>query len=150
MNLEQTIKRALNFVDSQKKYSPACKIIDELIKSIMIYIELVERIQSELEMDNFNNIVNNTEIRRLKAIIALYDGCDTLTEDQANLLLKLKDKHEYYEPMSEKYILFQYFFIDRVLSIKKPEHKTRPTTISEVKKGYEILSRQYGNTENQD
>lgn len=147
-SLQKSINRAVSYVESSKRYNPACEIINGLISSLNGYFKHVERTQSEIELENLNLEYLTEENKRLKRIIQLHDGNHNLTDDEISILEELKEPSEFYVSDVASFTLVKYKFVDAVLKITMPAKKERPQSLDHLNKAYKILTKKHGNSEN--
>jgi hypothetical protein len=143
--LEKSILRAISYIKNQRSNSPVSEIVNDIILSINKYLEYVEIMQSQLEIESLELQYQN---QRLKNIISLYDGDVNLSNEDIEILENLKENTQFYVGNYALFTLLKYKFVDKIISIKMPEKKTRPQNLDHLNKSYQILSKKYGNPEN--
>lgn len=142
-NLQNAIDKAVEYVDSLKTYTLAAQIIDNLIKAILINEKINELYISELEMTIQECDFNFKEKERLKKIISLFDGDDTLTFDEILFLEEVKERSQYYTGRTPREIITKYIVIDAYLQKYQPDKTTRPRNIEQIQKGFKLITEKY-------
>ena len=148
MSIQKKIDAAIDYIDSLKSYTKGARIIDDLLKSFMEYENKNKIILSEYEMIICSNEYNQNEIHRLKKIIQLYGGDDSITIEQIKQLSDLKENTQYYTGLATWDILAKYNAIDLYLKKYNPKKETRPKTISQVNDGFKIILENYERNKN--
>lgn len=144
MTIQKAINRAIAYVDSLKTYTKAAGVIDDLLKSVLEFSEITEKNISDLQMTLSEFEYHQKENERLKRILRLYGAEDSFRDDEIDFLERVKDSSQFYTDNSAREILYQYVIIDIFLKKFKPDHKTRPTNINQIQKGYDIIVNKYG------